>query len=115
MSRVKRGTMKNKRRKNILAQTKGYRFDHKSKERVAKVAIKHAGVHAFRHRRTKKREFRNLFTLRINAASRETGVPYSKFMGALKKANIALDRKSLAALAKDYPETFQRVAKQLNS
>ncbi len=101
--------MKNKRRKNILAQTKGYRFDHKSKERVAKVAIKHAGVHAF----TKKREFRNLFTLRINAASREMGVSYSKFMGALKKANIALDRKSLAALAKDYPEIFTRVAEQV--
>ena len=113
MSRVKRGTMKNKRRKNILAQVKGYRFDRGSKERIAKVAIKHAGVHAFRHRHEKKREFRNLFTLRINAASREPGVSYSKFIGALKKANIGLDRKSLAALAKDHPQVFSRLAEQV--
>ena len=113
MSRVKRGVQKNKRRKNILAQTKGYRFDRKSKERVAKEAIHHAGMYAFRHRRAKKREYRNLFTLRINAASRETGVSYSKFMGALKKGGIGLDRKSLAALAKDYPEVFARVAEQI--
>jgi large subunit ribosomal protein L20 len=107
--------MKNKRRKNILAQTKGYRFDHKSKERVAKVAIKHAGVHAFRDRKKKKRDFRSLFTLRVNAAAREQGVSYSVFMGALKKANIGLDRKSLAALAKDHPETFARLAKQVKA
>lgn len=113
MARVKRGTTKNKRRKNILSQTKGYRFGRKSKERVAKEAIFHAGTHAFRHRRTKKRDYRNLFTLRINAAGREAGVSYSKLIGALKKADIALDRKSLAALAKDYPEVFARVAGQV--
>jgi large subunit ribosomal protein L20 len=113
MSRVKRGVNKNKRRKNILAQTKGYRFDRKSKERVAKEAIRHAGAYAFRHRRAKKREYRNLWTLRINAASREAGLPYSKFIGALKKSKIALDRKVLSELAKDYPETFTRLAQQL--
>lgn len=113
MARVKRGTMKNKRRKYILAQTKGYRFDRKSKERVAKVAIKHAGVHAFRHRRAKKREFRELWAIRINAAARPLGFSYSKLIGALKKNNVALDRKSLAALAKDYPETFEKVVKSL--
>src|SRR3989338_3399010 len=101
MARVKRGTMKNKRRKNILAQTKGYRFDRKSKERVAKEAIKHAGSHAFRHRRAKKRDFRQLFPLRINAAVRPLGFSYSKFIDALKKKNVALDRKSLSTLAKD--------------
>lgn len=115
MSRVKRGTMKNKRRKNILAQTKGYRFGRKNKERVAKEAIHHAGTYAFRHRRAKKREYRNLWALRINAASRETGMSYSKFIGALKKAGIALDRKSLAALAKDHPESFSRLAKQISA
>jgi large subunit ribosomal protein L20 len=67
----------------------------------------------FRHRRTKKREFRNLFILRINAAVRPLGLSYSKFIDALKKKEIALDRKSLAALAKDYPETFAAVVKQL--
>ncbi len=105
--------MKNKRRKNILAQTKGYRLDHKSKERVAKVAIKHAGVHAFRDRKTKKRLYRQLFSIRINAASREAGMSYSQLIGALKKSNIALDRKSLSELAKDYPETFGRVLQQV--
>ena len=114
MSRVKRGTTKNKRRKNILAQTKGYRFGRKNKERVAKEAIHHAGAHAFRHRRTKKREFRNLWTLRINAAVREGGTTYSKFIAMLKKANVALDRKSLSALAKDHPEVFSRVLSHVN-
>ena len=113
MARVKRGVNKNKRRKNILAQTKGYRFDRSRKERVAKEAIHHAGVHAFRHRRAKKREYRNLWALRINAAARESGFTYSKLIGALKKSNIVLDRKSLAALAKDYPEVFGRVLKNL--
>lgn len=113
MARVKRGTLKNKRRKYILAQTKGYRFDRKSKERVAKEAIKHAGAYAFKHRRAKKREFRNLWAIRINAAARPLGYSYSKLIGALKVKDIALDRKSLAALAKDYPETFEKLVKTL--
>jgi len=114
MSRVKRGVNKNKRRKNILAQTKGYRFNRSSKERTAKEAIFHAGSHAFRHRRTKKREFRNLWALRINAAVRPLGFSYSRLIGALKKHKIGLDRKSLATLAKDYPTAFERVVKGLN-
>ncbi len=115
MSRVKRGTTKLKRRKNVLAQTKGYRFDRSRKERVAKEAIRHAGAYAFRHRRSKKREFRNLWTLRINAAARPLGFSYSKFIDALKKGNIALDRKVLSELAKDHPEVFERVTKQLKA
>lgn len=107
--------MKSKHRRYILKAVKGYRFDRKSKERIAKVAIKHAGVHAFRHRRTKKREFRNLFTLRINAAVRDHGFSYSKFIGAVKKAGITLDRKSLAALAKDHPEAFTRLVDQVKA
>jgi large subunit ribosomal protein L20 len=113
MARVKRGTMKNKRRKNILAQTKGYRFDRKSKERVAKEAIKHAGSYAFKHRRAKKRDMRGLFTLRINAAARPLGFSYSKLIGALKKKNVTLDRKSLSTLAKDHPEVFEKLVKEL--
>lgn len=115
MARVKRGVNKNKRRKNILAQTKGYRFARSKKERTAREAIFHAGSYAFRHRRAKKREFRNLWTLRINAAVRPLGLSYSKFIDALKKHRIGLDRKSLSALAKDYPKTFQRVVEQLGS
>lgn len=113
MARVKRGVTKTKRRKNILAQTKGYRFDRSKKERVAREAIFHAGSYAFRHRKAKKREFRNLWALRINAAARPLGLSYSKLIGALKKNNIGLDRKSLAALAKDHPAAFERVVKSL--
>jgi len=112
MARVKRGVNKNKRRKNILAQTKGYRFARSKKERTAKEAIFHAGSYAFRHRKTKKRDFRNLWTLRINAEARRLGLSYSKLIGALKKSSVGLDRKSLAALAKDYPQTFERVIKK---
>lgn len=107
--------MKSKHRRYILKQTKGYRFGRKNKERVAKEAIHHAGAYAFRHRRAKKREYRNLFTLRINAAVRDLGFSYSKFMGALKKANVTLDRKSLAALAKDHPEALKRLAESIKS
>ncbi|MCI0554183.1 MAG: 50S ribosomal protein L20 [Anaerolineae bacterium] len=114
MSRVKRGTTKLKRRRNVLAQTKGYRFGRSTKERTAKEAIAHAGRHAFRDRKTKKRLARNLWTLRINAAVRATaGVSYSKCIDSLKKSNIMLDRKSLATLAKDYPEVFARVVSEL--
>lgn len=113
MARVKRGTTKNKRRKYLLAQTKGYRFGRKSKERVAKEAIHHAGAHAFRDRRRKKRVFRNLWTLRINAAARENGFSYSKLIGALKKTGSTIDRKTLAALAKDHPDAFKRLAETL--
>jgi large subunit ribosomal protein L20 len=113
MARVKRGTTALKRRRNVLKQVKGYRFGRSTKERMAKDAILHAGTHAFRHRRTKKRDYRNLWAIRINAGTREGGMSYSKFMGALKKAGIALDRKALAALAKDYPETFARLVTQV--
>lgn len=113
MARVKRGTTKLKRRKNVLAQTKGYRFGRSTKERTAKEAISHAGAYAFRDRRTKKRLAKNLWSVRINAAAREEGFSYSKLMGALKKADITLDRKSLAALAKDHPEAFARLLKKI--
>ncbi len=115
MSRVKRGVTKLKRRRNVLAQVKGYRFGRSTKERVAKEAIAHAGRYAFRDRRTKKRLARNLWTVRINAAVRPDGISYSAFMGTLKKAEILLDRKSLSGLAKDYPEVFARVMEQVKA
>ena len=113
MARVKRGTTSNKRRKNILAQVKGYRFGRSTKTRMAKDAIFHAGTSAFRDRRNKKRLARNLWTLRINAAGREQGFSYSKLISALKKAGSTLDRKSLSALAKDHPEVFARLIAKL--
>jgi large subunit ribosomal protein L20 len=116
MARVKRGTTKNKRRKNLLGQTKGYRLDRSRKERVAKEAVRHAGTHAFRHRRTKKRDFRQLFTLRINAALREAGLPsYSKFIGAMKKKGVTVDRKVLADIAANHTEAFLRLAKHVTA
>ena len=83
--------------------------------RTAKEAIVHAGNHAFRGRKLKKRVYRNVFTLRINAAAREYGFSYSRMIDALKKAGITLDRKSLSTLAKDHPEIFARIAKQLKA
>ncbi len=113
MARVKRGTTSLKRRKNILAQTKGYRFGRSTKTRMAKDAIFHAGTSAFRDRKNKKRLARNVWSLRINAAARENGFSYSKLVGALKKAGSILDRKSLSALAKDHPEAFARMVQKI--
>lgn len=109
MSRVKRGTISLKRRKNVLKMVKGYRFGRSTKERQAKEAIAHAGNHAFAHRRDKKSGFRGLWNIRINAAIRPLGMSYSKFIDALKKKNIELDRKILSDLAQNNPATFERV------
>jgi len=115
MVRVKRGTTSLKRRRNILKQVKGYRFGRRTKERQAKEAIAHAGIHAYAHRRAKKGDFRRLWQIKINAAVRNYGLSYSKFMGALKKKNIGLDRKILAEFAEKDPETFEKVVKEVNT
>ena len=112
MTRVKRGVIKLKRRKNVLAMTKGYRLNRRSKEAAAKEAIRHAGANAFEGRRDKKGDFRRLWNVRINAALRENGSTYSKFIGALKKKNIELNRKVLSEIADQNPETFKRIVTQ---
>lgn len=109
--RVKRGTAHVKRRKNLLRQTKGYRWGRKNKIKLAKTAMLKAGVHAYRGRKEKKREYRKLWNIKINAAAREHGLSYSKFMFALKKAKIGLDRKSLAHLAEFEPKAFAEIIK----
>ncbi len=109
MSRVKKGVNALKKRRNILKQVKGFRFGRKSKIKLAKDAIRHAGRAAFAHRRKKKKDFRRLFEVRINAAARLNGATYSKLMGALKKANIGLDRKVLSEMAVLSPASFTRV------
>jgi large subunit ribosomal protein L20 len=109
MTRVKRGTTKNKTRKNVLKMTKGYRLNRRSKEAEAITAIMHAGANAFAHRRDKKGDFRRLWNVRINASLRENGTTFSKFMGNLKKQNIEIDRKILSILANDNPETFKKI------
>lgn len=111
MTRVKRGTTSLKRRRNVLKQTKGYRWGRKSKERAAKDAILHAGVHAFNDRRKKKREFRKLWQIKINAESRKHGISYSAFINNLKKSEILLDRKILSDLAEHEPKVFANIVK----
>lgn len=109
MVRVKRGTTSLKTRKNVLKRVKGYRFGRSKKERQAREAIAHAGNHAFAHRRKKKGDFRRLWTVRLNAALRPLGFSYSRFIDALKKKNIALDRKVLSQIAHEQPDTFKRI------
>lgn len=109
MTRVKRGKIALKRRKKVLRQTKGFRWQRKSKERAAKEALLHAGRHAFQDRKKKKSNFRALWQIKINAAARKKGVSYSVLADKLKKANVLLNRKILAELAEQYPEVFNKI------
>jgi large subunit ribosomal protein L20 len=109
MPRVKRGTIAHKKRERLLKYTKGFRWGRKSKERAAKEALLHAWSRAFRGRKEKKRNFRKLWNVQINAASRAEGISYSRLVSQLKKKNIKLDRKILADLAKNEPEVFKKV------
>ena len=99
MSRVKRGVTARARHKKVIKQAKGYRGRRKNVFRVAKQAVIKAGQYAYRDRRQRKRQFRALWIARINAAARECGLSYSRFMSGLSKAGIALDRKVLADIA----------------
>ncbi len=108
MTRVKRGVVATHKRAKILKYTKGFRWDRKSKERAAKEALLHAWSRAFKGRKEKKRVFRTLWNVKINAALREEGLIYSKFINQLKKANIKLDRKIMADLAENEPQTFKK-------
>ncbi|MFA4936931.1 MAG: 50S ribosomal protein L20 [Patescibacteria group bacterium] len=113
MSRVKRGVMHAKRVRNILKRTKGYRWGRKSKIKLAKVASRKAGVYAYRDRRNRKREFRKLWTIRLNAAVREHGLTYSQFINLLKKAKVTLNRKVLSELAAEHPIIFSKVVEMV--
>ncbi|HEY9582863.1 MAG TPA: 50S ribosomal protein L20 [Candidatus Paceibacterota bacterium] len=107
--RVKKGKHALKRRRNLLKGAKGYRHGRKSKERAAKVAITKALAYSREHRRNKKSDMRRLWNIKINAGVREHGLSYSKFINALKKKGVILDRKILAGLAEHNPATFKRV------
>ncbi|OGF62644.1 50S ribosomal protein L20 [Candidatus Giovannonibacteria bacterium RIFCSPHIGHO2_01_FULL_45_33] len=115
MTRVKKGKMALKRRKNVLAQTKGFRWQRSKKERAAKEALLHAGHHAFADRRKKKGNFRALWNIKINAAVREQGLSYSKFINKLKKANVGLNRKVLSELAEKHPDIFKKVVDSVSA
>jgi len=109
MTRVKRGTISLKRRRNVLKQVKGYRFGRSTKEREANVAIRHAGEHAFGDRRKKKNDFRRLWQIQIGAAVKPFKTSYSKFIHALKEKNIGLNRKMLADMAENNKDTFEEI------
>ena|SRR5262245_14009291 len=112
MPRVKRGVTARARHKKVLAQAKGYRGRRNNVYRIAKQAVMKAGQYAYRDRRQRKRQFRALWIARINAAARECGLTYSRFMNGLKKASIEVDRKVLADLAVFDKAAFAQIANQ---
>jgi large subunit ribosomal protein L20 len=112
MPRVKRGSKHLKKRKRILKLAKGY-YGAKSKlYRTAREAVDRALAYSYRDRRTRKRDFRRLWIIRINAAARINNISYSKLMCGLKQANISLDRKVLADIAVRDPDSFAQLAKK---
>jgi large subunit ribosomal protein L20 len=114
MTRVKKGVNALKSRRNILRRVKGFRNGRSTKERQAQEAIFHAGASAFAHRKDKKGDARNMWNVKISYALKEMGTSYSKVMGGLKKKGILLDRKILATLATENPETFKKVVALAN-
>ena len=109
MPRVKRAVHAMKRRRKTLKLAKGYQNRRKSHERLAREALLKAGNHAFAGRKQKKRTYRRLWNVRINAAARANGLTYATLIDRLHKANIELDRKSLAHIAFTSPEAFTRI------
>ncbi|MBF0624982.1 MAG: 50S ribosomal protein L20 [Magnetococcales bacterium] len=110
MPRVKRGVPAHERHKKVLELAKGYRGRHHSCFRIAKQKVDKGLQYAYRDRKVRKREFRSLWIVRINAAARLHGLSYSRFMDGLHKAGIDLDRKVLADLAVTQPEGFAKLA-----
>lgn len=113
MVRVKRGKTTHKKRKKLLKEAKGFKWGRKSKYRAAKEALIHARKYAYRDRRTKKRNFRRLWQIQINAAVRNYDLSYSKFIHALKEKKIELDRKILAQMAKEHPKIFEKIVEEI--
>jgi large subunit ribosomal protein L20 len=115
MTRVKRGVVARARHKKVLALAKGYRGRRGNVYRIAKEAVMKAGQYAYRDRRQRKRQFRNLWIVRINAACRELGLSYSKFMNGLLKAEVAVDRKVLSNLALSDKAAFAKLVEVAKS
>ncbi len=115
MARVKRGVTTHARHKKVLALSKGYRGRSSTNYRIALERLEKALRYAYRDRRNKKREFRGLWIQRINAAVREHGMTYSRFIAGLKKAGIEMDRKMLAAIAYDDAASFAEIVKKVQA
>ncbi len=113
MARAPRSIAKHRRHKKWLQRAKGYRGRRRTVFKLAKEAVLKAGQHAYYDRRKKKGTFRALWQVRINAAARQHGLPYSRFMHTLKKANVELDRKILAQLANEHPDVFAKIVEAL--
>ena len=111
--RVKRGTTRHRRHKKIRNLAKGYRGMRRTSFRKANEAVMKAGQHAYVDRRKKKRTFRTLWIARLNAAVRELGISYSRFIKALKDKNVDLDRKALSELAIHEPKIFEKIVKEV--
>ena len=115
MARVKRGTTTHARHKKVLEQSKGFRGRTSTTFRAAKQRLETSLQYAYRDRRNKKRDFRGLWIQRINAAEREHGLTYSRFIAGLKKSGIEMDRKVLAAIAYDDAASFAEIVKKVQA
>jgi len=113
MARVKRGMMVRKRHNKLLAQAKGFRGNRSRNYKVAHEAVMKALAYAYMHRRTKKRDMRRLWIVRINAATRQHGLSYSRFISGLKHAGIEMDRKQLADMAVRDANGFSQLVAQV--
>ncbi len=109
MAKVKHSVATRRRKKRVLKSAKGFWGDRSKQFQQARRALMHALVYAYRDRKAKKREFRKLWISRINAACREHGLTYSKFINGLKKSKVTLDRKILADLAVKEPQAFKTI------
>ena len=112
MSRVKRSVHARKKRRDTLERAKGYRGEKHSSYRRAKEQVMKSGAYAYRDRRARKRDFRSLWIIRINAAARREGLSYSQLMAGLRESGVELNRKMLADIAVRDPETFRRFAER---
>lgn len=113
MPRVRHQVAARKRRKKILKKAKGYYGGRRKLYRTAKETVQRAMAYSYRDRRNKKRDFRSLWIVRINAACRLLGLSYSRFMNGLKKSGVAIDRKNLAEIAVKDPQTFAQLAQMV--
>jgi large subunit ribosomal protein L20 len=113
MTRIKRGVAAHKRRKNLLKRAKGFDNRRSTNFALAREALLHADKYAYRDRRNKKRDFRALWLIRVNAALHENGTTWSRFAGKLKKEGIAINRKMLAELAVRHPTVFDKMVASL--
>jgi len=115
MARVKRGVVARRRHRKVLSRAKGYYGARRKVYRVAKQAVIKAGQYSYRDRRQRKRDFRSLWITRINAAAREYGLSYSRFINGLKRAEVDIDRKVLADLAVNDKAAFRALAEKAQS